>query len=221
MMDQERILLDIETQKDFFSRGGSCYTPAASKAASNVDKLFRWARENEVPVLSTVLRVRPGETGPLSPVPHCQEGTDGEQKISASVLPNRINLGLRNTTDLPRRIFDHHQQVIIEKRDPDIFAHSRAERLITEIAPCTFILCGAGIAKGIVRAAVGLRSRGFGIILADDAALDIDDPMTEMARLRMEAKGVIFAPTREIITVRRRRRAARFRKSVHAMETVE
>ena len=114
-------------------------------------------------MISTVLRVRKFERGPLScNVPYCVEDTEGEKKLAKAILPRRINLGLRNSTDLPPNIFKHYQQVIFEKRDTDIFAHARAERLITELPQgASFIICGAGISFGIVQAAVGLRSRGL------------------------------------------------------------
>jgi nicotinamidase-related amidase len=210
-MYADRILLDVESQGDFFRPGGSCYSAKASAVAREIYRLFGWARYCHVPVLSTVLRVRPGSLGPLCDRPHCVEGTDGEKKLSKTVLARRINLGLRNTTDLPDHIFRRYQQVIFEKRYTDIFAHARAERLITELPKVTFVLCGAGVAGGIVQAAVGLRSRGFDIILAEDAVLALRTEAARMASLRMIAKSVMFAPTASILApvARPRRRAFR------------
>jgi len=208
-MVHDRILLDIETQRDFFEPGQNCYTPDASSVARSIYSLFSWARINHVPVISTVLRVRTNEHGPLTSAPHCVEGTDGEKKLSKTLLRHRINLGLRNVTDLPANLFTRYQQVIFEKRDTDIFCHARLERLITELAPATFVLCGVGVSHGLVQATVGLRNRGFGVIVASDAILDLGHPLREMARLRMEAKGAIFVPASEIIAPAPRRRAAK------------
>ena len=210
-MVHERILLDIETQRDFFEPGRSCYSPDASRAAQSIYRLFSWARIDHIPVISTVLRVRANEHGPLTSAPHCVEGTDGEKKLSKTLLRHRINLGLRNVTDLPGNLFAKYQQVIFEKRDTDILAHARLERLITELAPATFVLCGVGVSHGLVQATVGLRNRGFGVIVASDAIVDLGHPLREMAYLRMEAKGAIFVPTSEIIAPapRRHRRKTR------------
>jgi nicotinamidase-related amidase len=217
IMKHERIFLDIETQNDFFSPDGTLYSDEADAAAEHICELFDWAASTGVPVMSTVLRTRRYERGPYGLVPHCVEDTDGERKLPGTVLPRRVNLGLLNTTDLPRNIFDTHQQVIFEKREPDIFAHARAERLLTELSSATFIVCGAGVSKGIALSAVGLRTRGFGVIVASDAVLHLRDPLTEMAVRRMEAKGVIFAPTEELIAPKRVRGAKPFRRSaVHA-----
>ena len=199
-MKYQCILLDLETQRDFFAPGGSCYRPQAARAARQIYRLFGWARKSRIPVISTVLRVRGGTVGPLAATPHCIDGSVGERKLSRTLLPRRIDFGLRNSTDLPRDLFNSYQQVIFEKREADIFSHARLERLITELPPSTFVLCGAGVATSLMYAAVGLRSRGFGVILAADAVVDLGEPSAEMAYRRMEAKGVVFAPAKEIIS---------------------
>ena len=202
MPNFERVLLDIEVQRDFFALGGSCFNEQGQAAAFQIARLFHWARVSHVPVISTVLRVRSNEIGPLSDVPHCIEGTEGEEKLPRTIMPRHINLGLRNSTDLPDDIFDHYQQVIFEKRNTNIFAHARAERLLTELPRTTFIICGAGAACGILQAAVGLRSRDFAVIIASDAVGELGDPRAEMAYRCMEAKGVIFARTAQIVNSR-------------------
>ena len=195
----EKILLDIEVQRDLFSPGGSLFAPESTAAARNIRRLFAWARRRRIPVLSTVLRNRPGRRGPLAPVPHCVVGTDGEKRISGTLLSRRIDLGMLNSTDLPADIFSQYQQVIFEKRHTDILLHSRAERLLTELEADAFVVCGGGSARGIVEAVVGLRQRGFKIILAADAIVDLDDPHAEMAWLRMLAKGAVPLGTDEIV----------------------
>ena len=157
-MNPKRMLLDIETQRDFFAPGGACYHAGAGQAAQQIYRLFAWARYCRIPVLSTVLRVRPNGQGPLCDCSHCLEGSHGERKLSKTILSRRINLGLRNTTDLPDHLFRRYQQVIFEKRHTDIFAHARAERLITELPPVTFVLCGAGVSAGSLKFRLDYRS---------------------------------------------------------------
>jgi len=212
-MIADRVLLDIESQRDFFRRGGALYRPQSSDVARRIARLFAWARVNDIPVISTVLRLRPGERGPLSLKPYCVEETEGERKLAKTVLPRRINLGLLNTTDLPDHIFRKYQQVIFEKRNADIFAHARAERFITELPLCTFVLCGAGVSAGILQAAVGLRSRGFPVILAGDAALGVSPGPARMAHLRMQAKGVVYATAESIIAPVAKPRRLSFRST--------
>ncbi len=198
-MVTDMVILDIETQRDFFHPSGACYTPEASSVAKNIYRLLRAARRRHVPVLSTVLRVRPGQLGPLATVPHCIVGTPGERKMTRTLLTHRINLGLRNITDLPHGIFQHYHQVIVEKRDTNIFVHARIERLITEMSATTFVVCGAGVGQGIAEAVIGLRSRGFSVIVAKDAVLNTDGPRYILPIERMEAKGAVLLPTNKIV----------------------
>ncbi len=198
----ERILLDIETQKDFFEVDGSCYVVGSSAIAIRIYRLFDWAGIEGVQVVSTVLRNRPGERGPMASADHCVDGTRGEQKLQRTILDSCINLGLRNSTDLPLDLFDKYQQVIFEKCNTDIFLHARAERLISELGRSTFIICGAGVTGPIAQAAIGLCVRGFAVVLARDAVVDFGDPEADMAYRRMRAKGVVFARTSQIVTAR-------------------
>ena len=199
-MNFDLILLDIETQRDFFVPGGRCYRPSANSVRRNIYALFDWVKENDQPVISTVLRVPGGRIGPLAEVPHCLEYSPGEKKLHKTLLRPYINLGVRNSTDLEADLLDRYRQVIFEKRHTDIFAHARAERLITELSHVSLVLCGAGVAGGIAQAAIGLRNRGFGVILATDAVLDLGSPRAKMAYEQMYTKGVLFAKTRKIIT---------------------
>ena len=198
-MEYTPILLDLETQRDFFCPGGSCYNRGATRVAERIARLFAWARREHIPVISTLLRVRRGRFGPLAGVPHCVDGTDGERKVSRMLLARRRNFGLRNSTDLSPDIFAEVQQVIFEKRHTDIFRHARIERLITMLGRADFVICGAGVAGGILQAAIGLRHRGAGVIVAADAVLDLDDPDAVMAYERMHAKGVLLVPTERIV----------------------
>ncbi len=199
-MWNDRILLDIEVQRDFFSPGGACFERSHLAAARNVRRLFAWARRQGCAAISTMLRVRRGRIGPLAPVPHCIDGTNGEKRISGALLARHIDFGIRDTTDLPADLFENYRQVVFEKRHTDIFRHSRAERLLTDLEPTTFVVCGAGTAGGIVEAVLGVIARGFRVQLATDAILDLNSPDAEYAWVRMLAKGARPMLTDEIVT---------------------
>lgn len=210
-MQNMPILLDLHTQRDLFCPGGVLYDPKANRVKARIYRLFRWARRAEAPVLSAKLLARWGHHGPFSLEPHCVDGTGGEEKIARTLLSRRIDLGLSHNADLPRDLLRDYQQVIFETWDADIFHHQKFERLISElVGPRTFIVCGAGIAVGIKQAVLGLRSRGHEVIIASDAVLDLDDPDTKMAWLRIVAKGarlMTVAQVAEAFVPRRRRRA--------------
>jgi nicotinamidase-related amidase len=198
-MGHARILLDMEIQKDFFCRSGRFYSKTNSRVLKNVKELLKWAKIQRVPVVSTLLRTN--RTRPcLEHPPYCIEGTEGELRVPRTTLPKHVAFGTRRTTDLPENILDHYQQVIFEKRDMSILSNLRIERLLTQLSnKTTFILCGAGLAGGILQAAIALRSRKFSVIVVEDASANLGDPNSEMAARRMAAKGVVFCQTSSIL----------------------
>ena len=208
-MVPERILLDLDTQRDFFDPAGSCYSPSASRVESNIHRLFLWARMRRVPIISTVLRVRRGRRGPLIDTPHCVDGSDGEMKLPKTLLPDRINLGMRSVTDLPRDLFERCQQVIIEMRQPDVFAHARIERLLTEFSAAAFVVCGTGLTTAIHQCVIGLLNRGSSVTVVSDAVLHLGDCSPRFARRRITAKGAIMARTSNVTKPPRPKRKRR------------
>ena len=189
-------------QADFFLPGGSMYTQEAMSVRSQVYKLFEWASENQHPVISTVLRVSPNHIGPLGCIPHCVEGTYGERKLPNTLISPYIDLGMRNITDLPEDILQRYHQVIFEQRSTNIFDHARAERLLSQLSPTTFIVCGAGVSFGVSQAALGLRKRGYSVVVPNNAVLDFGSHHMKSVCKKMAATGVVFLSTETIITTR-------------------
>ena len=212
-MQERSILMDIQVQGDLFLPTGSLYVRGGARATANIVRLFHWARTTGVPVVSSALLVRRHERGPFGRIAHCVEGSEGAMKLPRTLLPRRVNLGLAHTADLPRDLLRQVQQVLFETRDPDIFRHQKFERLVTELPKdYTFVLCGATVALGVKQAVLGLRRRGFDVVLAEDAMVDLGHPRTEMAWLQIVAKGARPLPTaqivREFVPSRPRRRVA-------------
>ena len=202
-MTQEIIVLDVAMQADFFLPGGSMFTQNGLDVRSQVYRLFEWADKNCYPVISTVLRVSPNRLGPLGKIPHCVEGTYGERKLPKTLISPYIDLGMRNITDLPEDILQRYRQVIFEQRCTNIFDHARAERLLSQLPPTTFVVCGAGVSFGVSQAAIGLRRRGYGVVVPSNAVLDFGSHNVKSVCRRMDAKGVVFLPTEKIITARK------------------
>jgi nicotinamidase-related amidase len=200
MTHKPPVLLDLHVQKDLFFPGGSLYREGVDRTTSNIYRLVRWARRTGTPIISAVLLARQGHHGPFALEPHCVEGSGGEEKLPRTLLPHRINLGLAHTADLPRDVLAEYDQVVFETRDEDVFHHQKFERLITELlGDHSFVLCGATAAAGIKQAVLGLRGRGFEVVVVKNAILDLDDPETEMAWLQTMAKGAQLMSTAQVV----------------------
>lgn len=192
-------LLDLETQVDFFARGGLMGHQIARDVTRNITSLFIWASNNDIPIISTIVEFQNKWDCPY-PTKMCMENTTGVKKLPQTITKQHIKYGPRNITDFSEDIFDQYRQVIFEKRDTDIFNHQRIERMITDFQSGRFIVCGVGIAYSIVQAVVGLRSRGFPVVVASDAILPVAvQAEQELSIMRMLAKGAVFSKTVNIV----------------------
>ncbi len=210
-MQYERILLDFETQRDYFDPSGKCFQKGADRVLTNVRRLFKWVRAEHVPVISTMLWTP--QSRDVIPVddddPVCVVGTPGSKKVGGTVLPKHITFDYRNTTDLPWALFDSYQQVVFESRFTDIFVHPRIDRLITQLGKSTYIICGATLDGSVMQAVLGLRARGAGVIVVCDAVLSPAGSDTDMEYRRLDAKGAVICTASQVIahgTKSRRRR---------------
>ena len=197
-MNHDLILLDIDTQEDFFLPAGSLYTGAAEVIRTNIYKLFGWAKRKEIPIISTTLRLTPGAAGPYGTRSYCQQSTHGEMKLSRTRLMHSVNLGIRNISDLPGDLFEHYQQVIVERSFMDVFRHQRLERLIMQNRHARFVVCGAGLCRSVVQAVIGLCARGIPTIVPVDSVLNIVNDDTQMVWKRMLAKNALLTHAHEV-----------------------
>ena len=199
-MQYERILLDFETQRDYFDACGKCVYKNADRVISNVRRLFKWVRREHVPVISTMLWTPQSRDATLGDNSVCVAGTPGSKKVGGTILPKHIIFDYRNSTDLPCALFESYQQVVFESRFSDIFAHPRIDRLVTQLGPSTYIICGATLDASVIQAVLGLRSRGASVIVVRDAVLVPDGYDAEMGYRRVAAKGAVLCSTSQVIT---------------------
>lgn len=92
----KRMFYDVDTQNDFMNADGNLYVPAAEGIKGNLEKLARYATDNDIPVIGSVDRhfgteqYKEKETelsrwGGLFP-DHCMDGTYAQDKIKETDL---------------------------------------------------------------------------------------------------------------------------------------
>ncbi len=192
---RRRILVDINTQRDFFLADGNACIGNHRRVLAHIRRIMAWARLNDVPVISTC-EVYPGNNG--HGVTYCIDGTTGQQKIRYALLSSRASFPADGSSDLPADILRRYRQIILHKRCIDPFAEPRIERLLTEVVAGEFILVGA-IAEGAVKAmALGLLQRGKRVTVVVDAVGSHNKKEAELAIRKMKAKGAKLVETRKI-----------------------
>ena len=193
---RKHILIDINTQRDFFLAGGNACIRNHRRVLACVRRTMAWARSRNIPIISTC-EVYPDNNGGNA-VGYCIDGTDGQKKIRYTLLSNRMSFAADGSTDLPADLLRGYRQIILHKRCVDPFDEPRIERLLSEVRADEFILIGAS-AEGAVKAtALGLLQRGKRVSVVVDAVGSRDKREAKLALRKMEAKGARLIKTKRL-----------------------
>ncbi|MFZ0034471.1 MAG: isochorismatase family protein, partial [Sedimentisphaerales bacterium] len=193
------ILVDINTQRDFFLAGGNVCVKNHRRILGNVRRVIAWARRNDVRVISTC-EVYPNHNG-ISEVGYCIDGTEGQKKIRYTLLNNRASFPADGNTDLPADLLRQYRQVVLHKRCVDPFEEPQIERLLSEVRADNFVLVGAS-AEGAVKAtALGLLQRGKKVSVVIDAVGLLNKREAKLAFRKMRAKGAKLIETKKLAGV--------------------
>ena len=190
---RKRVLVDVDTQKDFLIACGASCIKNHRRVLMNIRRVYAWARTRHIRVISTAL-CKPGKNGDN----FCIAGTDGQKKVSYTLRNKRIAFASDNSTDLSRDLFIRFDQIILDKRCENPFDEPRAERLLTELKADEFVVIGA-LGEGAVSSTVlGLLQRGKRVVVLTDAIGVIDRHAADVAFRKMKAKGAILSETKNI-----------------------
>jgi nicotinamidase-related amidase len=193
------ILIDINTQKDYFFAWGNACIKNHRRVLANVRRMMAWAKRNDVRVISTC-EVYPNHNG-VNETGYCIDGTEGQKKIRYTLLSNRVSFPADGSTDFPADILRQYRQVVLHKRCVDPFNEPRIERLLSEVRADNFVLIGAS-AEGAVKAmALGLLQRGKKVSVVIDAVGLINKREAKLAFRKMRAKGAKLIETKKLAGV--------------------
>lgn len=185
---RRRILVDIDTQRDFLLSDGLACVRNHRRVLANIRRVSAWARSGNINVISTA-QVYPGDNGNSSRYHYCIDGTEGQKKVRYTLRENRTGFVADGSTDLPKDILRVYDQVIFNKRCLDPFNEPRVDRLLSEIKADEFILIGATTEGAVKATALGLLQRGKKVIVVTDATGSRDKNQAQLALRQMQAKG--------------------------------
>lgn len=191
---RRRILIDVDTQKDFFLADGALCVRNHRRVLSNIRRISAWARSNNICSISTA-QVYPAEKSRAS---YCIDGTAGQKKISYTLRWNRTGFPAGDGTDLPRDILRSHDQIIFHKRSIDPFEEPRLDRLLSEMRADEFIVIGAGTETAVKATVLGLLQRKKKVSIVVDAIGSYDNRRAEFALRQMKAKGAKLIEARAL-----------------------
>jgi nicotinamidase-related amidase len=194
------VLLDLNTQRDFFDSGGACPVLGTSDLYRRLRRAVAWVKRNNVPVLSTMDIHRAREAGSAGLPAHCVEGTPGQSKLDFTLLRNRVYVAGDNTLAVSVDLFKRHQQVIFPQRSSDLFANPKADRFITQLKVAEFITVGAVAEREVKAVVLGLLARGKNVTIVSDLCGAWNSSEMDLSIRQMEAKGATIITVDELTT---------------------
>jgi nicotinamidase-related amidase len=193
---RRRIIIDISTQRDLFLASGKACIRNHRRVLRNVRRIIAWARIKNIPIISTC-EIYPDNNG-NGEHQYCIDGTDGQQKISYTLLNNRTCFSADGDMNLPSDILRRYQQVILHERSQNPFDEPRIERLLTELRAGEFIIIGAEAESTVKAMALGLLQRKKRVSIVTDAVGSHDKNEANLAFRKMKAKGAKLTETKDL-----------------------
>lgn len=191
---RRQILIDVNTQRDFFVADGKLCTTNHRRTLVNIRRMMAWARNRRMQVISTceVYSNHKGEAG------YCIEGTAGQRKLSYTFLNSHISFPADGSTDIPSEVLRNYRQIIFNQRCVDPFEEPRIDRLLTEVMAGEFFVIGAPAEGAVAAMVIGLLQRGKKVTVIEDAIGSNDRKNAELAIRKMFAKGAKLLETRKL-----------------------
>ena len=182
---KKRILIDVDTQKDFFLADGKACVRNHRRVLANIRRVMAWTRRDQIRIISTVQCHNPnGHDGDV-----CLSGTLGVCKVPYTLRNRRFTFDSGDTTDFSRDLLQKNDQLILCKRTIDPFDEPRAERILTEAKASEFVVIGGSTETSVLYTVLGLLTRGKSVTVLIDAVGSSEKSIAEIAFRKMKAKG--------------------------------
>ena len=197
-MRDKTVFVDIDTQFDFMNSRGNLYVPDAEEIIDNIKKLFSYAKEHKVKILSSIdAHTVDDPEFKLFPA-HCIKGTPGNQKIEASTCND--NIIIENREQEITESMMGHEQIVVESQTFDIFESINTDEIIKKLVACNYVVFGVATDYCVKAAVLGLLKRGYNVSLVTDATKAITKEGKENSLNEMEGAGAVCITTEDIIT---------------------
>ena len=197
IMKNKTVFVDIDTQFDFMNPNGALYVPDAENIIDNIKRLFDYAKEHKIKILSSTDAHQVDDPEFKLFPPHCVKDTPGNQKIEASTCKD--NIIIENIEqDITESMLDH-EQIIVESQTFDIFDSINTDEIAKKLDARSYVVFGVAADYCVKAAVLGLLKYGYNVSLVTDATKAITKEGKEEALKEMKDAGAVFTTTEDVI----------------------
>jgi nicotinamidase/pyrazinamidase len=187
---------DVDTQIDFMEPTGKLYVPHAEDILPNLGRLMAYARQRNIPVLSSADAHAPDDPEFKIWPPHCVSGTRGQQRIKETSLPGAMTVSMSSAPFVPPEKWP--PQVIVEKDVYETSANPNFDAILKALGPRRYVVFGVATEYCVRADVLALRERNKPVELVADAIKAITEEGGRKALEEMANAGAEFVTTADV-----------------------
>jgi len=179
------IVVDVDTQTHFFTNRGIICVQNHRQVLANILRVIKWAKQKNIRMISTV-QILPTR------FPYCGShilDLEDQKKVRYTFYKRHASLDATDCTDLPVRILERYDQLVLHKRCFDPFEEPRVDRVLSELQAEEFVLIGAPTEGAVKATALGLLGRRKTVTLLFDATGPYDKTAGKLTLRHMVQRG--------------------------------
>jgi len=189
-------LFDVDTQIDFMDPAGKLYVPHAEEIIPHLTRLMAYARERNIPVLSSADAHAPDDPEFKIWPPHCVTGTRGQQRIKETLLPGVVTVPMHSAPFTKPEKWP--SQIIIEKDVYETSANPNFDAILEALGPRRYVVFGVATEYCVRADVLALRQRNEPVELVVDAIKAITEEGGRKALEEMVAAGAELVKTADV-----------------------
>jgi nicotinamidase/pyrazinamidase len=190
------VFFDVDTQVDFMCPTGGLYVPGAEQIVPNLQRLMNWAREKDVPVISSADAHTPDDPEFRTWPPHCVIGTPGQQRIPETLFPEPVVIPCRPGAFRPPARW--RGQYIVEKPTYSAQSNPNFDAILQALGSRRAVVFGVATEYCVLADARDLCAQGFQVDVVVDAIKPLTEEGGRKALEEMAAAGVRAVTTAEV-----------------------
>lgn len=187
---------DVDTQFDFMDPQGKLYVPHAEDIVPNLVQLMAYARERDIPVISSADAHAPDDPEFKVWPPHCVAGTPGQEHIKETLLPGVVTVPMHSAPFTKPDKWP--PQIIIEKDVYETSANPSFDAILDTLGPRRYVLFGVATEYCVRADVLALCKRKKPVDLVVDAIKAISEEDGQKALEEMVAAGATLVKTADV-----------------------
>ena len=195
-MKEDRVFMDIDTQIDFMEPTGKLYVPHAEEIIPHLVRLMAYARERNIPVLSSADAHTPDDPEFKVWPPHCVMGSRGQRRIKETLLPGAMTVSWDSGPFIPPGKWP--PQIVIEKNVYETEANPNFDAILEALGPRRYVVFGVATEYCVRADVLSLRRRNKAVEVVVDAIKAIGEEDGRKAIEEMTAAGARLVKTAEV-----------------------